>query len=90
MTDFQAHIQGAIGIINQEIKTLEQLGTREGCLVQSPTSNGRGTQWHWAIGGKRVYVKLAHKPTYAGEIERGKRVKELRSKIEALKTISFS
>ncbi len=87
MTDFDSHIKQAIGLLNQQIKSLEKLGIRRGCLVQSPTSNGKGFQWHHAIGKKRVYVKQALKPTYAAEIERGKRVRELRSKIEALKNV---
>jgi hypothetical protein len=85
--EFHDYIQRAIDLLNQQIRSLEKLGTREGCLVQSPTSNGKGLQWHWAIGKKRVYVKRDHKPIYAGEIERGKRVKALRSKIEALKSV---
>jgi hypothetical protein len=85
--EFQGHIQSAIGLISQQIKALEKLGTRDGCLVQSPTSNGKSFQWHWAIGKKRVYVKRDHKPVYAGEIERGKRVKQLREKIEALRSV---
>jgi hypothetical protein len=87
MNDFHNYIEQAIALLNQEIKSLEKLGTRDGCLIQSPTSNGKGYQWHWAIGKKRVYVKREHKPVYAGEIERGKRVKALRSKIEALKSV---
>jgi hypothetical protein len=87
MTDYQTHIQSAIGVLSQEIKQLEKLGTEEGCLVKSPTSNGKSFQWHWANGKERTYVKQALKPTYVGEIARGKQVKELRSKIEALKNI---
>jgi len=87
MTDFCRHIEQAIALLNQEINSLEKLGTRDGCLVQSPTSSGKSLQWHWAIGKKRVYVKQALKPTYAAEVERGRRVKELRSKIEALKNV---
>ena len=86
-TEFHGHIQSAIGLLNQQIKSLEKLGTRDGCLVQSPTSTGRSFQWHWAIGKKRLYVKRDFKPVYAGEIERGKRVKELRSKVEALRNV---
>ena len=86
-TEFNGYIQGAIGLLNQQIKSLEKLGTRDGCLVQSPTSTGRSFQWHWAIGKKRLYVKRDFKPVYAGEIERGKRVKELRSKVEALRNV---
>ena len=86
-TEFHGHIQSAIGLLNQQIKSLEKLGTRDGCLVQSPTSTGRSFQWHWAIGKKRLYVKRDFKPVYAGEIERGKRVKELRSKVETLRNI---
>lgn len=85
-TEFNEHIQSAIGLLNQQINSIERLGVRDGCLVQSSTS-ANTLQWHWAIGGKRFYVKLAHKPTYAGEIERGKRVKELRSKIQSLREI---
>ena len=85
--EFHGHIQSAISLLNQQINSLEKLGVRDGCLVQSPTSTGRSFQWHWAANGKRVYVKLASKNIYAGEIERGKRVKELRSKIEALKNV---
>ena len=85
--EFHGYIQSAIGLLNQQIKSLEKLGTRDGCLVQSPTSNRRSFQWHWAIGKKRLYVKRDFKPVYAGEIERGKRVKELRSKIEALRNV---
>jgi hypothetical protein len=54
MTDFCRHIEQAIGLLNQQINSLEKLGTRDGCLVQSPTSNGKGFQWHWAIGTKGV------------------------------------
>ena len=85
--EFHAHIQSAIGLLNQQINSLEKLGVRDGCLVQSPTSTRRSFQWHWAIGGKRKYVRRDFKPVYAGEIERGKRVKELRSKIEALRNV---
>jgi hypothetical protein len=87
MTDFHNHIQQAIALLNQEIKSLEKLGTLDGCLIQSPTSNGKGYQWHWAKGKKRKYVKRDHKAIYAGEIERGKRVKQLRGKIEALRSV---
>ena len=86
-TEFNGYIQSAIGLLNQQIKSLEKLGTRDGCLVQSPTSTGRSFQWHWAIGKNRLYVKRDFKPVYAGEIERGKRVKELRSKVETLRNI---
>jgi hypothetical protein len=86
-TEFDGHIEQAIGLLNQQINLLEKQGTRDGCLVQSPTSNGKGVQLHWAIGKKRVYVKQALKPTYAAEVERGRRVKELRSKIEALRSV---
>ena len=85
--EFHGHIQSAIGLLNQQIKSLEKLGTRDGCLVLSPTSKGRSFQWHWAIGKKRLYVKRDFKSVYAGEIERGKRVKELRSKVEALRNV---
>ena len=86
-TEFNGYIQSAIGLLNKQINSLEKLGTRDGCLVQSPTSKGRSFQWHWAIGKKRLYVKRDFKPVYAGEIERGKRVKELRSKVEALRNV---
>ena len=86
-TEFQGHIQSAIGLLNQQINSLEKLGVRDGCLVQSPTSKGKSFQWHWAIGKKRIYVKRDFKPVYAGEIERGKQVKKLRSKIEALRNV---
>jgi hypothetical protein len=86
-TEFDRHIAQAIGLLNKQISSLEKLGTRDGCLVQSPTSNGKSFQWHWAIGKKRVYVKQALKPTYAAEVERGRRVKELRSKVEALRSV---
>jgi hypothetical protein len=86
-TEFNDYIDRAIGLLNKEIKSLEKQGTRDGCLVQSPTSNGKGVQWHWAIGRKRVYVRRDFKPVYAGEIERGKRVKALRSKVEALRSV---
>ena len=85
-TEFHGHIQSAIGLLNQQINSLEKLGVRDGCLVQSSTS-ANTLQWHWAIEGKRVYVKRAFKSVYAGEIERGKRVKELRSKVETLRNI---
>jgi hypothetical protein len=87
MTDFHNHIQQAIGILNKQINSLEKLGTLDGCLVQSPTSNGKGFQWHHVKGKKRKYVKRYHKAIYAGEIERGKRVKQLRGKIEALRSV---
>lgn len=86
-TEFHGHVERAIALPNQHINSLEKLGTRDGCLLQSPTSTGKSFQWHWAIGKKRVYIKQSLKPTYAAEVERGKRVKELRSKIEALQKI---
>ena len=73
MRDFQTHIENAIDVLNKEIKTLEKIGTRNGCLVQSPTSNGKSYQWHWAIGSKRVYVKKSLKPTYAAVTRSGGR-----------------
>ena len=85
--EFHGYIQSAIGLLNKQINSLEKLGTRDGCLVQSPTSKGRSFQWHWAIGRKRIYVRRALKPTYAAEVERGKRVKDLRSKVEALRNV---
>jgi hypothetical protein len=85
--EFHDSIQRAIGLLNKQINSLEKLGTRDGCLVQSPTSNGKGHQWHWVKQQKRVYVKQTLKPTYAAEVERGRRVKELRSKVEALKNV---
>ena len=88
MNDFKTHIENAIDILNQEIKALEKIGTRNGCLVQSPTSNGKSYQWHWASDSKRTYVKKSLKPTYAAEIERGRRVKVLVSKVQALKIIA--
>ena len=56
-------------------------------LVQSLISNGKTFQWYWEIGKKRVYVKQSLKPTYAAEVERGRRVKELPSKIEMLRNV---
>ena len=52
-----------------------------------PTPSPAQVSTSRAIGKKRVYVKQALKPTYATEIERGKEVKKLRSKIEALKNV---
>ncbi len=86
-TEFCHHIRQAIALLNKEINSLEKLGIRDGCLVQSPTSKGRSIQVHWSIEGKRHYVRQRVRSVYAGEIERGRRVKELRSKIEALQKV---
>jgi hypothetical protein len=83
LTTYQEHIHAAIAVLQTEITTLENAGTRPGCLMQSITG-GKYPQWHWVHQGKRVYVALKNKAAYQAEIERSHEVEALRAKVALL------
>jgi hypothetical protein len=84
LSAYQEHVNSAIAILESEIVSLENAGTRPGSLQQSSTQGGKYTQWHWVHGNKRTYVSIKKRPTYQAEIERWREVESLRATVGKL------
>ena len=74
---YQEHITAAIALVKAEILSLENEGTRNGCVVGSVTGKTHYRQFHWCHDGQREYVSKKNLPTVKAECERGDSVRSL-------------